>query len=110
MAGEVEALRKVQAVAIAEQMALDEASLQRLEAEKAKNKVSFSTLLYLSVSTTTLRLTLGMCMFCGACILRWLEGAASLSLKINRVCIYEAQHFQSSVEIVVCIGRTCCLP
>lgn len=39
VAGEVEALRKVQAVAVAEQMALDEASLQRLEAEKAKSKV-----------------------------------------------------------------------
>lgn len=39
VAGEVEALRKVQAVAVAEQMALDEASLQRLEAEKAKGKV-----------------------------------------------------------------------
>ncbi len=41
VAGEVEALRMVQAVAVAEQMALDEASLQRLEAEKAKGKVQW---------------------------------------------------------------------
>lgn len=39
VAGEVAELRKVQAVASAEQMALDEASLQRLKAEEAKNKV-----------------------------------------------------------------------
>jgi hypothetical protein len=39
VAGEVAALKEVQAAAIAEQMALDEASLERLKAEEAKAKV-----------------------------------------------------------------------
>jgi hypothetical protein len=39
VAGEVEALRATQAKAIAQQMALDEESLERLKAEKADAKV-----------------------------------------------------------------------